>query len=251
MIWDWISWEEGSSIGYSVQQTTDGQYIITGEKLSSDTIGNDVLLIKIDVDGNKVWERTFDRKINKALNFDAGRSVQQTSDGGYIITGYTDAIFANDVLLIKTNSEGYKVWDRTFGGIGDQFGSSVQQTTDGGYIITGRTGIFRAKDPYSSYYLYDVWLIKTNRFGIKLWDRTFGGTEVDWGSSVQQTTDGGYIITGSVLTPVSNQQMLLIKTNSHGRSKPISSGNLWFEQLFQRFPNGFPLLRQLFGYQEV
>jgi hypothetical protein len=139
-----------------------------------------------------------------------------------------------------------KTWIKTFGGIDLSIvGWSVQQTSDGGYIITGSKENFSAG---SSHLL--LIMIKTDSNGNKVWDKTtFRGTGFDSGNSVQQTSDGGYIITGSAeLSDGGLNVLLLIKTDSQGSSKSILSGNLWFERLFQRFPNAFPILRKIMGY---
>jgi hypothetical protein len=137
-------------------------------------------------------------------------SVQQTSDGGYIITGTTGDICFMDIYLIKTDGNGDSLWIKTFGGIGDQEGNSVQQTTDGGYIITGTTYSFGNGGS-------DVYLIKTDGNGIEQWSQTFGGTDDERGHSVQQTTDGGYIITGQTQSfGNGNYDVYLIKTDGSG-----------------------------------
>ena len=132
------------------------------------------------------WDRTFG-----GSDEDAARSVQQTSDGGYILAGHTFSYGAGgkDAWLIKTDSEGLKLWDRTFGGALWDEVFSVQQTSDGGYILAGETKPYGAGEG-------DVWLIKTDSEGLKLWDRTFGGADCDGAHSVQQTSDGGYILAG-------------------------------------------------------
>lgn len=173
--------EEG---GYSVQQTTDGGYVIAGVRTYAD-MSEDVLLIKIDSSGNKLWENVFGESRIEEAN-----SVQQTLDGGYIIAGTTNSFGAgeSDVWLVKTDSLGNKLWDKTFGGSGHDLGYSVQQTLDGGYVIAGMTSSYSGGQC--------SWLIKTDSSGNKLWDKTFGASGIDWATSVQQTRDGGYIITG-------------------------------------------------------
>ena len=150
-----------------------------------------VWLIKTDTNGNEVWERIFGGPRD-----DWGYSVQQTSDGGYIIAGATESFGKNGnstLWLIKTDANGNEIWDKNFGGSSDTVGYSVQQTRDGGYIVLG------SKLPYSMN--QEIWLIKTDANGLEVWDKTLGGSEDDAGKSVQQTSDGGYIITGSKPNP--------------------------------------------------
>ena len=193
--------------GRSVQQTTDGGYIIAGTTFSYGAGGSDVYIVKTDASGDEEWQRTFGGNNN-----DEGRSVQQTTDGGYIIVGDTRSYGAggSNVYLVKTDASGNKVWQRTFGGGDDDYGYSVQQTFDGGYIIVGDTNSYGAGD-------YDVYLVKTDAYGYVVWQNTFGSWAYDSGRSVQQTTDGGYIIVGDTRSyGAGESDVYFIKTDAYG-----------------------------------
>ena len=197
----------GNDYGRSVQQTSDGGYIIAGYTESFGAGNSDVYLVKTDVSGIRQWQQTFG-----GTSFDQGYSVQQTFDGGYIVTGYTFSYGAGyqDVWLIKTEANGDTVWTQTFGEDMPDEGCSVQQTTDGGYIVTGFT--------YSNGTVsYDVYLIKTDANGDTVWTRALGGSDDEWGNSVQQTSDGGYIIAGYNFSWTTfDVDIYLIKTDAIG-----------------------------------
>ncbi len=205
---DWVNRFGGENYdeGQSVQQSSDGGYIIAGVS-DYGAGGFDVYLVKADANGNRVWVKRFG-----GSDVDWGYSVQQTTDGGYIITGYTRSYGAGgeDVYLIKTDANGDSIWTKTFGGSADDRGYSVQQTMDGGYIIAGATESYGAGGK-------DVYLIKTDANGNQQWYKTFGGLSNDVGWSVQQTSDGGYIITGYTRSyGAGDTNVYLIKTDANG-----------------------------------
>jgi hypothetical protein len=153
-------------IGYSVQQTIDGGYII-----------------KTDANGDTLWTNSFG-----GTAFDRGQSVQQTIDGGYIIAGETRVGSSPALYLIKTDTNGNELWTKVYGGTCD-CARSVQQTADSGYIAAGQLKSAMTGG-------VDVWLVKTDESGDTLWTMTYGGDSLDQAWSVQQTTDSGYIIAG-------------------------------------------------------
>ncbi len=198
--------------GYSVQQTKDGGYIVVGETYSFGAGGSDVYLIKIDANGNQEWSKTFGGKGN-----DFGYSVQQTKDGGYIILGSTESFGAEqfDLYLIKIDANGNQEWYKTIGSFYNDFGYSVQQTKDGGYIIAGYTSFYG-----TNYYDDNIYLIKTDGKGNKQWSRIFGGSDWNYGYSVKETKDGGYIIVGYT-SPygTGGSDIYLIKTDENGNEE--------------------------------
>lgn len=199
----------GDEVGFSVQQTTDGGYIITGYTGSYG--GSDaLLLVKTDTYGNEEWIKTFGEEGTRY-----GHSVQQTADGGYIIAGSTSSIGAGgyDVWLIKTDADGTEDWSKTFGGSGDDEGWCVRCTSDGGYVVTGTTSSFGAGN-------YDLYLIKTDSSGTEQWSATYGDIHEDLGYSVRQTTDGGYIIAGLTEADIlDDDNAYLVKTDASGEKE--------------------------------
>jgi len=193
--------------GYSVQQTSDGGYILAGYTYFNELMDCDVALVKTNSDGDLQWQKTFG-----GGREDYGHSVQQTSDGGYIIVGKTESYGAGseDVYLVKIDSDGNQLWQKTVGGSSSDVGYSVQRTNDGGYIIVGTTYSYGAG--YS-----DVYLVKTDSGGEMLWHKTFGGSDYDRGYFAQQTSDDGYIITGTTYSyGAGGYDIYLAKTNSDG-----------------------------------
>jgi hypothetical protein len=139
------SWDD---VGYSVRQTRDGGYILLGYTYSFGKGRSDFWLIKTNAKGEKEWDKTFGGE-----NDDAGYSVQQTRDGGYILVGstYPSGSAFRDVLLIKTDAYGNNQWSKTLGGDdSEDIGYAVQQTSDDGYIMLGSTRTSEA----------DFWLVK-------------------------------------------------------------------------------------------
>ncbi len=244
---------------FSVQQTSDGGYIVAGFTGSFGAGDYDIFLIKTDANGNLVWTKTYG-----GTDYDWARSVQQTSDGGYIVAGHTRSFGAgwDDLFLIKTDANGNILWAKTYWGT-DTFEGwhaySVQQTFDGGYIVAGKVIFFDASHIflvkadangnlqwakiYGVYwdearfvrqtsdggyilagYTYpssagglDIILIKTDANGNILWAKTYGGGNYDLASSVQQTSDGGYIIASTTNSfGAGGDDILLIKTDANG-----------------------------------
>ena len=167
-------------------------------------------LIRTDQNGDTLWTKTYGGEY-----WDAAYSVQQTSDGGFIIAGETWSYGVNsaDVYLVRTDSNGDTLWTRTFGGFSTDKGYSMVITNDGGFAITGETSSFGGGGG-----LPDVYLILTNSSGDLLWSKTYDEGEYDKGYSIQQTLDGGFVITGYSHSNSGLDDVYLIK-----QDKPVIS----------------------------
>jgi len=204
-----ISWQKSlggssSEYAYSIQQTTDGGYIIAGFSGSNDgdVTGNqgflDYWIVKLTSTGDIDWQKSLGGNSDDRAN-----SIQQTTDGGYIIAGYSGSNDGdvtgnhgmNDCWIVKLTSEGVIDWQKSLGGSNKDQANSIQQTTDGGYIIAGFSGS-NDGDVTGNHGSYDYWVVKLTSTGDIEWEKSLGGSDIDQANSIQQTTDGSYIIAG-------------------------------------------------------
>ena len=204
----------------SLQQTTDGGYIlggssysgISGDKTQPTRGSADYWIVKIDSLGNKQWDKRFGGIYDDELN-----AIQQTTDGGYILGGYSRSDMNGDKTqptrgdadywIVKVDSLGNQQWDKRFGGISAEILFSLQQTLDGGYILAGSSdsGISGDKTELTRGYS-DYWIVKVDSLGNKQWDRRFGGLDSDVLYSLQQTVDKGFILGGRSASSISGDK---------------------------------------------
>jgi hypothetical protein len=202
-VWSY-AFEEGE--GHFVEQTRDGGLILTGW-IESGGAGSDVFLAKHDSAGSRLWQYNY-----RGNGFSDGHCVREVSGGGFIIAGETKSrdAYDHDVYVVRTDSKGSLLWEKTFGGVRCDYAWSVQQTRDGGYIIAGGTESFGAG-------IYDVYLIKLDASGNAIWEKTYGGPASDCGYAVLQADDGGFIVAGNAESfGTGNPDVYLLKTDSDG-----------------------------------
>ncbi|HRG28592.1 MAG TPA: hypothetical protein PLJ00_11920, partial [Chitinophagales bacterium] len=209
---------------YSIKQTSDGGYIIGGESnssISGDKTENmvgvpynyDYWVLKLDNIGEIEWQNTIGGSNNDYL-----RCVQQTFDGGYILGGYSQSglsgdksessLGSYDYWVVKLNNSGLIEWQNSLGGSSEDYLYSVQQTADSGYILGGNSmsGISFDKSEINFNGGQDYWVVKLNNSGLKEWDNTIGGDDIEKFTAIQQTTDGGFILGGSSWSYISGDK---------------------------------------------
>lgn len=197
-----------------IQQTFDGGYIIggfsnsgkDGDKSQDNRGYYDYWIVKTDVNGSKQWDKRFGGSA-----YDQLYQVLQTSDGGYLLGGAsqsdTDAGGGksqdnigngNDYWIVKINSSGTKQWDKVFGGDSYDEMTDMLSTPDGGYLLFGQSSSSAGYDVSdASRGGKDFWLIKIDANGTKQWDKRYGGDASEYANKILQTSDGGYILSGS------------------------------------------------------
>jgi hypothetical protein len=229
--WDKAFGGSDLDILYAMQQTSDGGFIlggttrsgISGDKSEALRGLDDYWVVKLDANGNKVWDKTIG-----GTNIEIFRSLRQTADGGYILGGSSrsgiggdktqtnrDTASTYDYWVVKLNAAGAKVWDRTFGGTKDDQLETLKQTSDGGYILGGNSysDIGGDKTQATNNYSSDFWVIKLDNLGNKVWDKTIGGNNSEYLGNLIQTTDGGYLLAGSSESGISGDKTQASKGN--------------------------------------
>lgn len=199
-----------------VIQTSDGGFLLTGDTRSYGAGSNDAYFVKTDANGNMQWNKTYGGPLN-----DYATGLCQTTDGGYAVMATTSSYGAGhddsyDFWLLKTDTNGNLMWNKTYGGTGNDTAYTVSQTPDGGYVLMGFTSSYGAGG-------YDAWVVKTNASGNMQWSKTYGGTGNDYGGNLILTADGGYTVVG-YSTSFGGYKGWLFKTDS--------SGNMLWEKTY-------------------
>ncbi|MCU0347557.1 MAG: hypothetical protein MUC59_11485, partial [Saprospiraceae bacterium] len=204
-----IQWQKsfgGSSDDFvhSIQSVNDGGYIAIGGSLSNDgdVTGNhggfDCWVVKLTENGSLQWQKSLG-----GLNNDVAYSIQQTNDGGYIIAGLSESndgdVSGNygdrDYWIIKLSEAGNIQWERNLGGSWGDEAWSIIQTNEGGYIVAGVSDS-QDGEVTGNHGNEDIWIVKLTELGEVQWQKSFGGSGEDYANSIQQTSDGGYIVAG-------------------------------------------------------
>ena len=210
-----IEWQKtlgGSSRdeGNSIHQTSDGGYIVAGNSVSNDgdVTGNhgyyDFWVVKLSSMGEIEWQRS----IGGGNGADIAYFIQQTTDDGYIVCGESNSTNGDvsgnhgdtDFWVVKLNSSGDIIWQKSLGGIGIDAAYSAQQTLDGGYIVVGTTGSGNTGQVWGVHGGFDIWVVKLSANGDLQWQKALGGSNEDYGSAVIQSANGNYIVAGSILS---------------------------------------------------
>jgi hypothetical protein len=219
-LWDNSFGGSDGDILYSLQQTFDGGFVLGGSSRSSvsgnKTAGNfgfnDFWVVRLDAGGAVLWDRNFGGGASDYL-----RCLQQTADGGYILGGYSSSgtdgsktaahLGNNDFWIVRVDANGHQLWDRAFGGGGRDTLSCLQQTRDGGFILGGDSLFSLSGNKTSPIIgLTDWWIVGLDPNGNKLWEHSFGGTNDDFLTSLQQTSDGGFVLGGSSASSASGNK---------------------------------------------
>jgi hypothetical protein len=205
--WSTVLGDIGNDRGREVRQTPDGGYIMTGYTGSYGPGILAVWLIKLSPDGEVEWSKAYG-----GAGDDRGFDIEITSDGGFIIAGYSNSFSPTDeydLYLIKTDSTGNLEWANAYGGTGESRGYSVVETADGGFAITGRTNSYGAGDD-------DIYLVKVDENGNFEWGSAFGGAGEDRSYGMALADDGGFVIIGRTQSFRGIYDLYLVKADSDG-----------------------------------
>lgn len=211
---------------HGVVQTNDGGFVMAGFTESDDydisnTNGSyDFWVVKVDSFGNLIWEQSFGGE-----GIEVSYDIAKTADNGFVVVGNTFSangdIFLNhgesDMWMIKLDEKGTMIWEQTYGGSQFDLAQAVVQSKDGGFLITGNT---KSDDQDSAINNgeNDIWVVKTNEFGTLVWEKSFGGSGLDFGFDLLENKDGSILVVGessstdfNTLTSKGNSDLILLK----------------------------------------
>ena len=175
---------EGNDAAYSVMETSDGYYVVAGYTESFGNGGSDVYVLKLDENGDTLWTRTYGSSSD-----DGAFSVIETSDGNYLVAGYTKSAGGGNVYLLMLDPDGDTLWTRNFGSSDNEEAREVIQASNGDFVIIGRSfSLFNG--------FWNVYYARTDAEGDTLWTRLFGGNGYDGGYGIVETEDQGYVVLG-------------------------------------------------------
>ena len=192
--------------GHAIRQVHDSGLVVVGSTGSFGFGNSDVYLLKVGLNGDLLWSKTF-----TDTQVESGLDVRQTLDSGLIITGFTNS-FGNggyDVYLLRTDSLGNVLWEKSYGGADWDFGYKVAVLPDGGFLVIGDTYSFGSGNS-------DVYLIRTDENGDTLWTQTYGGPLEDYGRSVKETSSGGFVLAGGYSHSTADMDAWLLLTDAMG-----------------------------------
>jgi hypothetical protein len=212
--------------GYSVVQTQDGGYAFAGISDAFTHGGQDILVYRLDSNGNKVWRKNYGGEEDEfawwtwagSNTYGLGCQIINTSDGGFIVIASTESFIHGsgdtDFIVYKIDANGNKQWRKNYGGTDHDWGYSVDQTSDGGYIITGGSYSF-------THGQCDFLVYKLDSNGNKQWRKNYGGVNCDRATYIEQTSDGGYIVGGRTRTFTHKdcKDFLVYKLDSNGNKQ--------------------------------
>jgi PEGA domain/Domain of unknown function (DUF5122) beta-propeller len=205
LLWERHLGTPADEFGADVRETRDGGFIVTGWTWSAAN-STDVYLVRTDEAGRMLWERTYG-----GSGSDYGHAVLPLEDGGYVIAGSTTSLGpSEDMYLIRTGGDGRRLWQKAYGGEGDDAGFSILSMDDAGFVIAGSTGSFGSSR--------DVFLVRTAPDGTELWEQHYGGQGLQEGRSLAMAGDGGFLIAGGTDPALSGVwDAYLVRIDSQGR----------------------------------
>lgn len=219
----------GAEGAESLLQLDNGNYIVFGHFQDTLLLKKDIYLMELDIKGNIIWFNAYGGTDNEGSYM-----LKQTNDKGFFLCGYTSSSMSNggnDIYIVKTDSIGNVDWENNYGGISDESGYSIDITSDGGYIIGGRTNSYGLGGD-------DLYMVKIDSQGNFKWQQTYGTSGDDYGETIIQTLDSGFVFVGGIDNGSGGYNSYIVKTDSLGNFK-------WDKTYIHLYSNVFKGIAQL------